>query len=128
MFAAVCVLTYLLFWAGRVELVTEVDGLRVVTAEHCYFLHVRDPVAVCVIVYSFLSFVQRVPSSTEAIFGISSTKPAACALLFDAAEAFEQEDAKADENIRAIADQDTLNTAIEQCVSLRIVNNYANWR
>jgi len=43
---------------------------------------------------------QRVPTATEAIHRIGSTEPAA--MLYDAAEAFQQGDPTADENIRAI--------------------------
>eukprot|EP00953_Heterococcus_sp_UTEX-ZZ885_P041258 21058-Heterococcus_DN1.PRE.1 len=48
-----------------------------------------------------MELLQRVPPTTEAINRIGSTDPAA--MLFDATEAFEDGDAKADENIRAMA-------------------------
>ena len=47
---------------------TEVDGARILTKDHC-------------------EFIERVPDSTEEIFKIGSTKPAA--LLYDAWQNFE---------------------------------------
>eukprot|EP01041_Mallomonas_annulata_P005078 gene5078-10164_t len=65
-----------------VFLVSESDCLRVVGSSHCHIL-------------------QRLPAATEAIEHIGSTDPAA--LLFDAAEAFENGDPKSDENVRCLA-------------------------
>ena len=80
---------------ARLAQIPECDGVRVVSNELCEFL-------------------SRVPSSTEDIFRIGSFSPPA--LLFDALEAFEAEDAKADENIRSIREKDSLQMAIESCV------------
>ena len=57
---------------------------------------------------------QRVPKTTEEITKIGSTSPAA--MLFDAQEAFECGDAKADENIRSIAEEGHLPEAVSQCI------------
>jgi hypothetical protein len=80
---------------SAVALIPECDGVRVLSNEQCEFL-------------------SRVPSSTEDIFRIGSFSPPA--LLFDALEAFESEDAKADENIRSIREKESLDQAIEACI------------
>lgn len=82
-------------YESALALVPECDGVRIVSNELCEFL-------------------SRVPSSTEDIFRIGSFSPPA--LLFDALEAFEAEDAKADENIRSIREKDALVSAIDACI------------
>eukprot|EP01112_Ceratiomyxa_fruticulosa_P007909 TRINITY_DN2060_c0_g1_i1.p1 TRINITY_DN2060_c0_g1~~TRINITY_DN2060_c0_g1_i1.p1 ORF type:complete len:827 (+),score=180.52 TRINITY_DN2060_c0_g1_i1:187-2667(+) len=77
-----------------VYLIGEVDGTRIISNSLCEFL-------------------QRVPDSTEEIFRIGSTSPAA--MLFDAAEHFEKKSPKADENIRSI--RADLASAVAQCIS-----------
>ncbi|KAJ0669793.1 putative transcription factor WD40-like family [Helianthus annuus] len=61
---------------------------------------------------SNMEFLQRVPSSTESIFKIGSTEPAA--LLYDALDHFDRRSAKADENLRLI--RSSLPEAVEACV------------
>nr|CCA23589.1 vacuolar protein sortingassociated protein putative [Albugo laibachii Nc14] len=56
----------------------------------------------------------RVASSLEHIKGIGSTAPAA--MLFQAMEAYDAGDAKADEHIRFIQSQKTLEEAIKDCI------------
>lgn len=56
----------------------------------------------------------RVASSLEHIKGIGSTAPAA--MLFQAMEAYDAGDAKADEHIRFIQTQKTLEEAIKDCI------------
>lgn len=80
---------------SAVHLVAEPDCCRIVTNGTCELL-------------------QRVPACTEAIRRIGSTDPAA--LMFDAMEAFEEGDAKSDENIRAIAAANQLTDAIQSCI------------
>lgn len=63
-------------------LVSEIDGLRVLSRDKCEFL-------------------QRVPDSTDAIFA-ADNKDTSPALLFDAALAFEQKSVRADENMQKI--------------------------
>ena len=91
---------------GGVHLVAESDSVRIITGASC-------------------DLIQRVPASTCAIRRIGSTDPAA--LMFDAMEAFEEGDPKAEENIRSIAaaggggagagGNSTLNDAVSACVS-----------
>ncbi|CAK4660531.1 unnamed protein product [Aphanomyces euteiches] len=57
----------------------------------------------------------RVPRAIETIKRIGSTAPAA--MLLDALDAFDSGDAKADENIRAIQTQHTLEQAIMDCIT-----------
>ncbi|KAI8822509.1 Vps16, N-terminal region-domain-containing protein [Fimicolochytrium jonesii] len=78
---------------GVVHLVTEIDGLRIISNDKCEFL-------------------QRVPSATESIFKIGSTAPGA--ILFDAYEHFEKKSPRADENIRNIKFE--LAEAVDTCV------------
>nr|GEW21219.1 protein vacuoleless1 [Tanacetum cinerariifolium] len=61
---------------------------------------------------STMEFLQRVPASTESIFKIGSTEPAA--LLYDALDHFDRRSAKADENLRLI--RSSLPEAVEACV------------
>ncbi|KAL5571351.1 hypothetical protein UlMin_020948 [Ulmus minor] len=59
-----------------------------------------------------MEFLQRVPDSTESIFKIGSTSPAA--LLYDALDHFDRQSAKADENLRLI--RSSLPEAVEACI------------
>lgn len=82
------------------HLVSEFDGCRVLTRDTSEWL-------------------SRVPESTESIFKIGSQT--AAARLFDAQEAFEAGQARADDNLRELAagpdaQGGTLKTAIEQCL------------
>ncbi|KAF3445002.1 hypothetical protein FNV43_RR14695 [Rhamnella rubrinervis] len=61
---------------------------------------------------SSMEFLQRVPDSTESIFKIGSTSPAA--LLYDALDHFDRRSAKADENLRLI--RSSLPEAVEACI------------
>lgn len=73
--------------------VTEVDGARIVTNSTC-------------------DFVQRVAESTSAIFRPGSASPAA--ILFEAAEQYEQKSPKADEHLRSIRTE--LAGAVDVCI------------
>ncbi|ORX75377.1 hypothetical protein K493DRAFT_247355 [Basidiobolus meristosporus CBS 931.73] len=74
-------------------LISEMDGVRIVTGDTCEFLH-------------------KVPRATEEVFKIGSTSPAA--MLFDALEHFEKRSPKADENVRSIKSE--LTEAVDTCV------------
>uniref|UniRef100_A0A7S4PFI6 Vacuolar protein sorting-associated protein 16 homolog n=1 Tax=Guillardia theta TaxID=55529 RepID=A0A7S4PFI6_GUITH len=76
-----------------VFLLPEMDGVRIISSSRCEFLH-------------------RVPDSVVDIFKIGSCTPGA--ILFDALELLEKNDAKADENIRGI--RDSLPEAISVCL------------
>eukprot|EP00762_Andalucia_godoyi_P003514 ANDGO_04278.mRNA.1 Vacuolar protein sorting-associated protein 16 homolog len=78
---------------GPVHLVSEVDGLRIISNTSCEFL-------------------QRVPSSLVDIFRIGSVEPSA--LLFDAFQEYERKNPACIKNIRAIKDQ--LTDAVDACV------------
>jgi hypothetical protein len=80
---------------GSLYLCQEADCCRIFTTYVCEIL-------------------QRVPETTEEITKIGSTSPAA--MLFDAQEAFECGDAKADENIRSIEEDGHLPEAVTQCI------------
>ncbi|EJU02200.1 hypothetical protein DACRYDRAFT_88663 [Dacryopinax primogenitus] len=81
------------FYASPVHAIGEIDGTRIVGAEKCDFL-------------------QRVPSSTGAVFRPGSTSPAAT--LFDAMTHFERKSLKADENVRSI--RPGLVAAVDACI------------
>ncbi|RLN48595.1 hypothetical protein BBJ29_008542 [Phytophthora kernoviae] len=70
----------------------------------------------CCRVYSSSShdIVLRVPTCVENIKGVGSTAPAA--MLYQALDAFDSGDAKADEHIRFILSQNALEDAIKDCV------------
>lgn len=76
-----------------VHLVSECDGCRIVGTQKCEFL-------------------QRVPTSTEAIYGVGSCEPPA--MLCYALERFEAGDVRAEESLRAIKDE--LSDAINSCI------------
>ncbi|XP_062009057.1 protein VACUOLELESS1 [Rosa rugosa] len=81
------------FYDEPVILIPECDGVRILSN-------------------SSMEFLQRVPDSTESIFKIGSTSPAA--LLFDALDHFDRRSAKADENLRLI--RASLSEAVEACI------------
>ena len=80
-------------------LVTEIDGLRIISSKVNEFL-------------------QRVPSKTEAIFRIGSTHPAA--MLYDANIAFVEKSPKADEHIRYIKAENALEAAVAACTEAAV--------
>ncbi|CAI5715278.1 unnamed protein product [Peronospora destructor] len=71
----------------------------------------------CCRVYTASShdIVLRVPTCVENIKGVGSTAPAA--MLYQALDAFDSGDAKADEHIRFILSQNALEDAIKDCVN-----------
>ncbi|KAJ3186648.1 hypothetical protein HDU85_007468 [Gaertneriomyces sp. JEL0708] len=80
-------------YEGTVHLVSEIDGLRIISSDKCEFLH-------------------RVPSAIEDIFRIGSTAPGA--ILYDALDHFEKKSPRADENIRNIKPE--LTDAVDTCI------------
>ncbi|KAL6137178.1 hypothetical protein ACLB2K_062472 [Fragaria x ananassa] len=81
------------FYDEPIILIPECDGVRILSN-------------------SSMELLQRVPDSTESIFKIGSTSPAA--LLFDALDHFDRRSAKADENLRLI--RASLSEAVEACI------------
>lgn len=81
------------FYDEPVVLIPECDGVRILSNSN-------------------MEFLQRVPDSTESIFKIGSTSPAA--LLYDALDHFDRRSAKADENLRLI--RSSLPEAVETCI------------
>ncbi|KAL9422952.1 hypothetical protein AB3S75_035103 [Citrus x aurantiifolia] len=81
------------FYDEPLVLIPECDGVRILSN-------------------SSMEFLQRVPASTEQIFAIGSTSPAA--LLHDALDHFDRRSAKADENLRLI--RASLPKAVEACI------------
>merc|ERR1719238_512038 len=71
----------------------------------------------CVRVYSDsqLEILQRVPVDTQLIRKIGSDAPAA--MLYDAMDNFETGDAKADDNVRTLLEEDTLLAAVYGCIT-----------
>ncbi|CEG41423.1 vacuolar protein sorting-associated [Plasmopara halstedii] len=82
-------------YSESVVLAQEVDCCRVYTA-------------------SSHDLVLRVPTCVENIKGVGSTAPAA--MLYQALDAFDSGDAKADEHIRFIMGQNALESAIKDCI------------
>ncbi|KAI5284783.1 hypothetical protein KEM54_001073 [Ascosphaera aggregata] len=81
------------FYDGRVHLVPEFDGVRLITNDACEFL-------------------QKVPRVTETLFKIGSSSPAS--VLLDAVEQLEKKSPKADENIQRI--RPDLVEAVDMCI------------
>ena len=80
-------------YEDAIALLPEIDGARIISGDKCELL-------------------QRVPDTTESIFQIGSTAPAAA--LYDAFDHFERKSAKADENIRLI--RPDLADAVDACI------------
>ncbi|RJE18873.1 Vacuolar protein [Aspergillus sclerotialis] len=81
------------FYDGRVHVIPELDGVRLLTNDTCEFLH-------------------KVASGTEEIFRIGSTSPAS--VLLDSVDLLEKKSPKADENIQHI--RPSLPEAVDTCV------------
>ncbi|RMJ22317.1 Vacuolar protein [Aspergillus sp. HF37] len=81
------------YYDGRVHVVPEFDGVRLLTNDTCEFLHKVAPV-------------------TEEIFRIGSTSPAS--VLLDSVDLLERKSPKADENIQHI--RPSLPEAVDACV------------
>lgn len=78
------------------HVIQEIDCCRIVSDQRCELL-------------------QRVPEATQSIFTFGSTVPAA--MLNDAMEAFNNGEAKAEENIRTIQASGQLEDAVNECIS-----------
>ncbi|KAK9474855.1 Vps16, N-terminal region-domain-containing protein [Dipodascopsis tothii] len=81
------------FYAGRVFLVPEIDGVRVISSDRC-------------------EFIAKVPDVTVDAFRIGSTAPSA--ILLDAAEHLLNKSPKADDNIQIIRPK--LSEAVDACI------------
>ena len=81
------------FYDGRVHILPDVDGVRLITNDVCEFL-------------------QKVPDETEEVFKLGSTAPAS--VLLDAVEQLEKKSPKADDNIQLI--RPNLEEAIDTCI------------
>ena len=81
------------YYDGRVHLVADIDGIRIISNDVCEFL-------------------QKVPEVTEDVFKLGSTSPAA--VLVDAIEQLEKQSPKADDDIQLIGPN--LGDAVDTCV------------
>ncbi|UZJ52563.1 hypothetical protein CBS101457_001883 [Exobasidium rhododendri] len=81
-------------YSGAVHLVSEVDGLRIISPDR-------------------LEFIQKVAESSSNVFLPGSSHPSA--ILFDSSEHFARKSAKADEGIRAI--KKDLAMAVDTCIA-----------
>ncbi len=82
------------FYEGRVHLISDNDGVRVITNDVCDFL-------------------QKVPDVTEEVFRLGTESPAS--ILLDAVEQLEMQSPKADDNIQLIRTH--LVEAVDTCVN-----------
>ncbi|TLD04900.1 uncharacterized protein PgNI_09463 [Pyricularia grisea] len=82
------------FYNGRIHIVQDFDGVRVLTNETCDFL-------------------QKVPDVTEEVFRIGTES--AASILLDAVEQLEMQSPKADDNIQLI--RANLTEAVDTCVN-----------
>ncbi|KAJ2936767.1 hypothetical protein H1R20_g334, partial [Candolleomyces eurysporus] len=80
-------------YAGSTFVVTEMDGVRVISSDVC-------------------DLIQKVPASTLSVFRPGSTSPSA--ILYDAWESFTGRSPKADENVRSI--RPDLAKAVDECI------------
>ncbi|EEH40515.2 vacuolar protein sorting-associated protein [Paracoccidioides lutzii Pb01] len=81
------------FYDGRVHIIPDFDGVRLLTNDACEFLH-------------------KVPDVTEEVFKLGSTSPAS--ILLDSVGLLEKKSPKADENIQHI--RSNLLEAVDTCV------------
>jgi hypothetical protein len=81
-------------YSGSVHLISELDGLRIVSPDR-------------------LEFIQKVAESSSHVFLPGSSHPSA--ILFDSSEHFAKKSAKADEGVRAI--KKDLALAVDTCIS-----------
>ncbi|KAJ5894240.1 Vps16 N-terminal [Penicillium taxi] len=81
------------YYDGRVHVIPEFDGVRLITNDTCEFLH-------------------KVNSVTEEIFRLGSSSPAS--VLLDSVDQLEKKSPKADENIQRI--RSSLPAAVDTCV------------
>lgn len=93
------------FYAGTVEMVSELDGLRIVSSDR-------------------LEFIQKVAESSKSIFLPGSTHSSA--ILFDASEQYAKKSAKADEGIRAI--RKDLSLAVDTCLEAASMEWDIQWQ
>ncbi|OAA67065.1 vacuolar protein sorting [Niveomyces insectorum RCEF 264] len=82
------------FYDGRIHVIQDVDGVRVLNASVCDFL-------------------QKVPGVTEEVFRFGAESPAS--ILLDAVEQLENHSPKADDNIQLI--RPNLTEAVDTCVN-----------
>ncbi|KAJ5489128.1 hypothetical protein N7539_004018 [Penicillium diatomitis] len=81
------------YYDGRVHIIPEFDGVRLLTNETCEFLH-------------------KVADVTQEIFRLGSASPAS--ILLDSVEQLEKKSPKADENIQRI--RPSLPSAVDACI------------
>ncbi|GAD99952.1 vacuolar protein sorting vps16 [Paecilomyces variotii No. 5] len=81
------------YYDGRVHVIPEFDGVRLITNDTCEFLH-------------------KVPDVTEEVFRLGSTSPAS--VLLDSVDLLDKKSPKADENIQRI--RPNLSEAVDVCV------------
>ncbi|KAJ5587527.1 uncharacterized protein N7459_003292 [Penicillium hispanicum] len=81
------------YYDGRVHVIPEFDGVRLITNDTCEFLH-------------------KVNDVTEEIFRLGSSSPAS--VLLDSVEQLEKKSPKADENIQRI--RSSLPAAVDACI------------
>lgn len=93
------------FYAGTVQMESELDGLRVVSSDR-------------------LEFIQKVAESSKSIFLPGSTHSSA--ILFDASEQYAKKSAKADEGIRAI--RKDLSLAVDTCLEAASMEWDVQWQ
>lgn len=82
------------FYEGRIHIIPDHDGVRLITNDVCDFL-------------------QRVPGVTDEVFSYGTESPAS--ILLDAVEQLEKQSPKADDNIQLIRSQ--LVEAVDTCVA-----------
>jgi len=90
-------------------LLSELDGMRIISSSSCDFLQKVPGLGICSTVLRRLTS----PSDpTLAVFSPGSTQPAA--ILYDALDQFERKSPKADESIRSI--RPDLANAVDTCI------------
>ncbi|KAJ9202487.1 hypothetical protein DTO164E3_2927 [Paecilomyces variotii] len=93
------------YYDGRVHVIPEFDGVRLITNDACEFLH-------------------KVPDVMEEVFRLGSTSPAS--VLLDSVDLLDKKSPKADENIQRI--RPNLPEAVDVCVRAAGYEFDPNWQ
>lgn len=98
------------YYDGRVHVIPEMDGVRLITNDTCEFLHKVNGKLYIEAIYRITT--NRVSDVTQEIFRLGSSSPAS--VLLDSVDQLEKKSPKADENIQRI--RSSLPSAVDACI------------
>lgn len=98
------------YYDGRVHVIPEMDGVRLITNDTCEFLHKVNGKLYIEEIYRITT--NGVSDVTQEIFRLGSSSPAS--VLLDSVDQLEKKSPKADENIQRI--RSSLPSAVDACI------------